>query len=293
MAKVHYETKQSFAYRQDLSGSVEFLENIHGSNEALQKNEGESVQLIQPGQKVVTRERKSTYIPMGLEILQDVEEFVIKQNYESEAWWNTSNFSVENGRGIEILEVRQEKAENGCIQALLGNKRQYYMKVYVNENNWIMEIDHPWSFSSPIFCPWKSPSMIVRMPTGEVLGQVRNASRETCGSCLPPTQYFEVFNFEGRKTHTVTGPTCCPCECSRNDPASFELLQVDKEDKPASHIGRINHEWRGFLGGVSSCCVTEESERVSITFPRESSVQDKALFLSLGFLAFFTYFEVQ
>lgn len=44
----------------------------------------------------------------------------------------------------------------------------------------------------------------------------------------------------------------------------LQLLKIDKEDN-TSLIGRIKHEWRGFLGGISSCCVTDESERLSIT----------------------------
>lgn len=84
MAKAYYETERSLAYRQDLSGSVQYLGDIHGSNESIDKSEVEQVQLIQPGQRELPQEGKQSYVPMGLEILQDVEEFVIKQNYESE-----------------------------------------------------------------------------------------------------------------------------------------------------------------------------------------------------------------
>lgn len=92
MATAYYETGRSLAFRQDLSGSVQYLGDIHGSNESIDKSGVERVQLIQPGQRVVTQETKSSYIPIGLEILQDVDKFVIKQNYESEG--KTSNQSL-------------------------------------------------------------------------------------------------------------------------------------------------------------------------------------------------------
>ncbi|KAK3727329.1 hypothetical protein QZH41_018179 [Actinostola sp. cb2023] len=233
------------------------------------------VRLIQPGRQGPTScetdsvQTDSSRIPMSLEILKlkDVDQFIIRQNFQSEAWWDTVRFQVEDGRGKQILEIRQEKADNGCVQAILGKMRQYFMKVYyATRNEWIMEFEHPWSCSSPIFCPWASPSMIVRMPTGEVLGQVKNASRETCGSCLPPTKYFNVFNYDGSIINAVTGPTCYPFECTSSNPASFEvtLLKVENSGKTL-RVGSIDHQWRGACGGLSSCCITEEQETVSLT----------------------------
>ncbi|KAK3730163.1 hypothetical protein QZH41_015997, partial [Actinostola sp. cb2023] len=91
-------------------------------------------------------------------------------------------------------------------------------------------------------------------------------SRETCGSCLPPTKYFNVFNYDGSIINAVTGPTCYPFECTSSNPASFEvtLLKVENSGKTL-RVGSIDHQWRGACGGLSSCCITEEQETVSLT----------------------------
>jgi hypothetical protein len=84
MAKASYDSGRSLGYRQDLSGSVQYLGDLHGSNDSVDKAGVEQVRLIQPGQRIAPQERQPTYIPMGLEVLQDVDQFVIQQIYESE-----------------------------------------------------------------------------------------------------------------------------------------------------------------------------------------------------------------
>ena len=48
-------------------------------------------------------------------------------------------------------------------------------------------------------------------------------SRETLGSCLGPSYYFDVYNYEGDLIYKVQGPTCYPFECKRDNVAVFKV----------------------------------------------------------------------
>ena len=50
-----------------------------------------------------------------------------------------------------------------------------------------------------------------------------NRDRETCGSWLGPSHYFEVYNYEGNLIYKVQGPSGYPCECTRDSVAVFKV----------------------------------------------------------------------
>ena len=65
---------------------------------------------------------------------------------------------------------------NSFLQGLMGRSRPFYLKVIdMARNSWIMEFEHPASCGLYVFCPWASPEMTVRMPTGEVLGHIKHS----------------------------------------------------------------------------------------------------------------------
>ena len=49
--------------------------------------------------------------------------------------------------------------------------------------------------------------------------------RETCGSWLGPSYYFEVYNYEGNLVYKVEGPAGYPWECTRDSVAVFKVKQ--------------------------------------------------------------------
>ena len=52
-----------------------------------------------------------------------------------------------------------------------------------------------------------------------------NRGRETCGSWLGPSYYFEVYNYEGNLVYKVEGPAGYPWECTRDSVAVFKVKQ--------------------------------------------------------------------
>lgn len=234
-------------------------------------------------------------IPMGLEVFQGVSKLVAHQVVgEDEAWWSNMEFIVDDGAGNQLFNVKEIKTLNSFVQALLGQWRSFYMKV-INSSagNWIMELEHPASCGCPVFCPWAGPAMTVRMPTGEVLGHIKHAGRETCGSWLGPSYYFEVYNYEGNLVYKVEGPAGYPWECTRDSVAVFKILKEGSQSEPAQEVGEITHTWRGCCGGICSCCISGEPDFVTISFPESLSAEDKALFLGLLFSVMHAYLEVQ
>ncbi|KAL9964225.1 hypothetical protein ACROYT_G027837 [Oculina patagonica] len=235
-------------------------------------------------------------IPMGLEVFEKVSKLVAHQNVEKdEAWWGRMDFSVDDGAGNQLFNVKEIQTLSSWLQALLGQSRPFYMKVINSAtNNWIMELEHPASCGCPGLCPWAGPEMTVRMPTGEVLGHIKHSPRETCGSWLGPSFYFDVYNYEGNLIYKVQGPSGYPCECTREKAAVFKILKEGPQAESGStQVGEITHGWRGCCGGLCSCCITGEPDFVSISFPRSLSAEDKALFLGLLFIVMHTYLEIQ
>ena len=58
------------------------------------------------------------------------------------------------------------------------------------------------------------------------------SARETCGSWLGPSFYFDVYNYEGALIYKVQGPAGYPCECTRDNVAVFKV-----------HVpGQFNHQ---------------------------------------------------
>lgn len=272
------------SYQKEYSGSVQYIGGY---------DEGDDGDVFSPQKKGADNGQP---IPMGLEVFENVSKLVAHQNVaDDEAWWGRMDFSIKDGAGNQLFDVKEIKTLNPWIQAFLGNSRPYYMKVInTATSSWIMELEHPFSLNSPAFCPWVAPSMTVRMPTGEVLGHIKHASRETLGSCLGPSYYFDVYNYEGDLIYKVQGPTCYPFECKRDNVAVFKILREGpKTESEHQQIGEITHNWRGCCGGICSCCITGEPDFVSISFMLALSAEDKALFLGLLFLVMHCYMEVQ
>ncbi|KAJ7348769.1 hypothetical protein OS493_039147 [Desmophyllum pertusum] len=202
------------------------------------------------------------------------------------AWWGRMDFTVDDGVGNQLFNVKEIQTLSGCLQALLGQSRPFYMKVINSAtNNWIMELEHPASCACPALCPWAGPEMTVRMPTGEVLGHIKHAARETCGSWLGPSFYFDVYNYEGNLIYKVLGPSGYPCECTRNSSAVFKIMKEGSQSESGgTQVGEITHSWRGCCGGFCSCCITGDPDLVTMSFPLSLSAEDKALFLGLLFI---------
>lgn len=235
-------------------------------------------------------------IPMGLEVFENVSKLVAHQNVaDDEAWWGRMDFTVDDGAGTQLFNVREIQTLNSLLQALLGNNRPFYMKVINSAtNNWIMELEHPVSCGFPVLCPWGAPEMTVRMPTGEVLGHIKHTARETCGSWLGPSFYFDIYNYEGALIYKVQGPAGYPCECTRDDVAVFKIMKEGPTSESGNtQIGEITHSWRGCCGGICSCCISGDPDFVSISFPLSLSAEEKALFLGLLFIVMHSYLEIQ
>lgn len=50
-----------------------------------------------------------------------------------------------------------------------------------------------------------------------------NRDRETFGSWLGPSTYFDIYNYAGDLIYKVTGPSGYPCECTRDKVAVFQV----------------------------------------------------------------------
>ena len=50
-----------------------------------------------------------------------------------------------------------------------------------------------------------------------------NRDRETFGSWLGPSTYFDIYNYEGNLIYKVKGPSGYPCECTRDKVAAFQV----------------------------------------------------------------------
>lgn len=272
------------SYQKEYSGSVQYIGGY---------DEGEDGDIFSPHNQGADN---GSQVPMGLEVFENVSKLVAHQNVaDNEAWWGRLDFDVSDGAGNQLFDVKEIKTLNPWLQALLGDSRPYYMKI-INSvtGSWIMELEHPFSCNSPAFCPWVAPSMTVRMPTGEVLGHIKHAPRETLGSFLGPSYYFQVYNYEGNLSYKIQGPNCYPFECKRDNVAVFKILkESEKVGSESQQIGEITHNWRGCCGGICSCCISGERDFASISFPSSSSAEDKALFLGLLFLVMHCYMEIQ
>lgn len=257
------------------SGSVQYIGGYDGSY-ADDKNEDA---------------RNDNPIPMGLEVFEGINKLVAHQVVGSdEAWWSRMEFVVDDGAGRQLFDIKEIKTLNSWLQFLMGQSRPFYMKVIdSNSNNWIMELEHPASCPSPGMCPWASTEMTVRMPTGEVLGHIKHSDRETFGSWLGPSTYFDIYNYEGNLIYKVKGPSGYPCECTRDKVAAFQIF---KEGTQSEQVGQLTHTWRGPCGGMCSCCISEEPDFVSVQFEESLSAEDKALFLGLVFVVMHSYWEM-
>lgn len=286
MANTTVTQQPGISYQKEYSGSVQYIGGYDGpyvddADVFVQQASGSS---------------NHVPIPMGLEVFENVSKFVAHQIVAKEdAWWGRMDFSVDDGAGNQLFNVKEIQTLSSWAQALLGKSRPFYLKVINSAtNNWIMELEHPASCSCPALCPWASPEITVRMPTGEVLGHIKHSSRETCGSCLGPSVYFEVYNYEGDLIYKVQGPSGYPCECTRDKVAVFKILKEGPQgESGGNQVAEITHTWRGCCGGLCSCCVTADPDFVTMTFPRSLSAEEKALFLGLLFLVMHSYLEIQ
>lgn len=268
----------------EYSGSVQYIGGYNGPYSA-----DEDVFLEEK-----RRGNEEIPIPMGLEVFERVSKLVAHQVVSNdEAWWSSMEFVVDDGIGNQLFDVKEIKTLHSWLQALLGQSRPFYMKV-INSvtTNWIMEFEHPASCSCPVLCPWAGPEMTVRMPTGEVLGHIKHSARETCGSWLGPSTYFDIYNYEGNLIYKVLGPSGYPCECTRDNVAVFKIMKEGGESEPGRQVGEITHNWRGCCGGICSCCISSDPDYVSVSFPESLSVEDKALFLGLLFAVMHSYLEI-
>lgn len=264
--------------QRSFSGSVQYIGGYDGPYKE-DRNEGTS---------------DGNPIPMGLEVFEGVSKLAAHQVIgNDEAWWGRMEFVVGDGAGNQLFDIREIKTLNGLLQFILGQSRPFYMKV-INSmtGNWIMELEHPVSCMSPGLCPWASSEMTVRMPTGEVLGHIKHANRETCGSWLGPSVYFDIYNYEGNLIYTVEGPSGYPCECTRDDVAAFKIMKEGTQSEPSYQVGTVTHTWRGPCGGMCSCCVSADPDFVSVSFKQDLSVEDKGLFLGLMFVIMHSYWEM-
>ncbi|XP_032234288.1 uncharacterized protein LOC116616315 [Nematostella vectensis] len=290
MASYRIETKQpqafGLAYRNDLSGSVQYIGEVEDTDDDRES--------LIDGR--THNNRDEVTVQAGLELLRSIDRFTLQQVVDrKDAWSSLVSFRVEDGRGDHLFDLKEIKSSGSFLRGILGMGRHYYMKVIdVNQNTCLLELEHPLSCGAPALCPWSAPTMTARMPTGEVLGQIRHSNRETCGSCFPPSSYFDLFDDKGELLYSVQGPGCHPCECTIDSVASFQLMKQNPNQKNSPEfVGEVNHIWRGPCGGCLSWCVTSETDRASITFSRGAPVQEKALFIGLLVLLTSIYWEVQ
>ena len=70
----------------------------------------------------------------------------------------------------------------------------------------VLELEHPSNCWSPSLCPWSVPTMIVRLPTGELLGQVKHTYVHSYTSSLEQSVLFDPETKTGEpNANRVTG----------------------------------------------------------------------------------------
>lgn len=224
----------------------------------------------------------------GVELLENLERFVIQRKIDPfEKWYspNTYNISSDEKSMSTILMAKEEDADKMFLRSVLCcNQRKFDMRLVDVNGDTVMWLEHPSSCNWPIMCPSCRPGMVVRSSSGRILGYVEHAPRDTCGSWLPPSLYYDVMDSDGQSLLKIEGPACKMEFCSTT---AFRIYS----SKYNSYIGEIGHEWQGTCDGIFSCCVTDQADKTTITFPRDINVVEKALLLGTVMLTHINYFE--
>ncbi|XP_065055950.1 phospholipid scramblase 2-like [Rhopilema esculentum] len=224
-----------------------------------------------------------------VQLLENTDRLIIQRRVQdSEAWHSPNTYCIatdEKSLDNPLLMVNEEASNNMVLKALFCcNQRECDLRVTDSSGTTIMWLEHPKNCNWPILCPSCTPGMIVRSSSGRILGYVNHSPRDTCGSCLPPSLYYDVHDSENRQLLKIEGPAC-KFECCTT--TTFRIFS----SKWNSYIGEIGHEWQGTCDGIFSCCVSPDTDKTTMTFPREMGANEKALLLGALVLAHLNYFE--
>ncbi len=135
-------------------------------------------------------------------------------------------------------------------------------------------------FKCTCFCCAR-PEMLITLSSGEKVGFIRQPF-----NCCDPE--FEIFDEQGALKYFVTAD-CCQCGllCANNicGKCSMAIFIICKDRKDRTQLGAITKTPADYSEMVTS------ADSYQINFPQTATPKDKFLFIALGLMIDYQYFE--